>query len=124
MENNKQGFEFTYSAEQQAEIERIKSKYLPKEDNKLAQLRKLDESVAMKGTMVSILIGVAGCLLFGGGLSLVLVLGMDWILLSVLLGSVGLGFMMMAYPICKMVTEKERERIAPQILALAEEIGG
>jgi len=124
MENNKQGFEFTYSAEQQAEVERIRSKYMPKQDDKLEQLRKLDESVAMKGTMISIFIGLAGCLLFGGGLSLVLVLGMDWILLSVVLGGAGLALMMMAYPICKKITEKEHERIAPQILALAEEIGG
>jgi len=60
MENNKQGFEFTYSAEQQAEVERIRSKYMPKQDDKLEQLRKLDESVAMKGTMISIFIGLAG----------------------------------------------------------------
>ena len=35
MENNKQTFEYTYSAEQQAEIEKIKSTYLPKADDKL-----------------------------------------------------------------------------------------
>ena len=63
MENKKETFEYTYSAEQQAEIERIKSKYLPKEDNKLEQLRQLDASVTNKGTMIGIIVGLAGCLL-------------------------------------------------------------
>lgn len=123
MGNNKETFEYTYSAEQQAEIEKIKSKYLPKEDNKLAQLRKLDASVTNKATMIGILIGLAGCLMFGGGMSMVLVVGIDMLLPSLLLGIPGILAMVMAYPTYKKVIEKERERIAPQILALTEELG-
>jgi len=123
MESNKTEFEYTYSAEQQAEIEKIRSKYMPKTDDKLAQLRKLDESVTTKGTMISICVGLIGCLLFGAGLSLVLVCGIDMIWKSLLFGAPGLLIMMAAYPLFKKVTEKERERIAPQILALTEELG-
>ena len=39
MENN--SFEYTYSAQQQQEVEAIRRKYLPREENKLDQLRKL-----------------------------------------------------------------------------------
>ena len=39
MENN--SFEYTYSAQQQQEVERIRKKYLPKEESKMDQLRKL-----------------------------------------------------------------------------------
>ena len=123
MENKKETFEYTYSAEQQAEIERIKSKYLPKEDNKLEQLRQLDASVTNKGTMIGIIVGLAGCLLFGGALSLVLCIGLDMLIPSIMLGVPGIVSMGMAYPVFKKVTEKERERIAPQILALTEELG-
>lgn len=123
MENKKETFEYTYSAEQQAEIERIKSKYLPKEDNKLEQLRQLDASVTNKGTMIGIIVGLAGCLLFGGALSLVLCIGLDMLIPSIMLGVPGIVAMAMAYPVFKKVTEKERERIAPQILALTEELG-
>lgn len=123
MENNKETFEYTYSAEQQAEIEKIKSKYLPKKDDKLAQIRKLDASVTNKATMVGILLGLTGCLMFGGGMSLILVAGVDMLLPSLLLGIPGILAMVMAYPVYKKMIEKERERIAPQILALAEELG-
>ena len=38
---NKEGFRFTYSATQQQEIEDIRKKYLPREEDKMEQLRKL-----------------------------------------------------------------------------------
>ena len=48
MENNQNGFQYTYSAREQAEIKRIRSKYTPKEESKLEQLRRLDASAAKK----------------------------------------------------------------------------
>ena len=38
---NKEGFSFTYSAEQQKEVEAIRKKYLPQEADKMEQLRRL-----------------------------------------------------------------------------------
>lgn len=121
MERNKETFEYTYSAEQQAEIEKIRSKYIVKADDTLAQVRKLDESATNKGTMVGILIGLVGTLLFGGGMSMVLVIGIEMLIPSILLGGPGIVAMVAAYPVYKKVIEKERERIAPQILALTED---
>lgn len=123
MEDNKQTFEYTYSAAQQAEIEKIKAKYMPKEDSKLEQLRKLDASVTKKGTIWGLVFGIVGCLVFGGGMSLVLVRGMSFLVPSILLGLAGILLMGYAYPLYKKITKQERERIAPQILALTEEIG-
>lgn len=123
MENNKETFEYTYSAAQQAEIEKIRSKYVPKEESKLEQLRKLDASVTQKATVVSLILGIGGCLIFGGGMSLVLVIGMDMLVPGILLGIPGIVAMGFAYPVFKKITEKERARIAPQILALTEELG-
>ena len=37
-----QNFEYTYSAKQQEEVEAIRKKYLPKEEDKMETLRKLD----------------------------------------------------------------------------------
>lgn len=123
MENKNEVFEYTYSAEQQSEIEKIKAKYLPKTDSKLEQLRKLDASVTKKGTVAGLVLGITGCLVFGGGLSIVLLAGMEFFVAGVLLGIVGMAGMGAAYPVYKKITEKERERIAPQILALTEELG-
>ena len=47
MENN-QSFEYTYSAEQQKEVEAIRKKYLPKEEDRMEQLRKLHYSATQR----------------------------------------------------------------------------
>jgi hypothetical protein len=36
---DKESFVFTYSAKQQKEVEKIRNKYLPKEENKMEQLK-------------------------------------------------------------------------------------
>ena len=46
MESNKNVFSYTYSASQNNEIKRIREKYLPKEETKLEQLHRLDESTS------------------------------------------------------------------------------
>ena len=42
MENKNETFTYTYSAKQQEEIRNIRSKYLPKEEDKMEQLRRLE----------------------------------------------------------------------------------
>ena len=44
MEERQDTFHYTYSARQQSEIEQIRSKYLPPEENKMDQLRRLGRS--------------------------------------------------------------------------------
>jgi hypothetical protein len=52
----KNTFKYSYSAEEQAEIENIKKKYQPKSESKMEKLRRLDESVYSKATMWSIIL--------------------------------------------------------------------
>ena len=52
MEKN-EAFSYTYSAEQRQEIEEIRKKYLPPEQDKMAQLRKLHASVGSKAMTLS-----------------------------------------------------------------------
>lgn len=122
MEKNNETFEYTYSAAQQEEIKRIRAKYLPQENNKLEQLRKLDASVTQKATMVGIIVGIIGCLTFGGGLSIILAADIKFFVLGIVIGIVGMILMGIAYPVYKKIVEKERIRIAPQILALTDEL--
>ena len=42
--SEKNTFEFSYSAKEQDEIRKIREKYIPQEENKLEQLRRLDAS--------------------------------------------------------------------------------
>lgn len=122
MENNKESFEYTYSAKQQEEIDKIRRKYIPKEEDKMELLRKLDRDVTKPGTVWSIVLGVIGCLIFGAGMSCVMVGSKTLFVLGIVAGLVGIAVMAAALPVYKKITQKERERIAPQILALTEEL--
>ena len=62
-------FEYTYSAPQRSEVQKIREKYLPKEVTKLDQLRALDAEVTRRGTAVSLIHGILYALVLGLGMS-------------------------------------------------------
>ena len=126
MENN-QSFEYTYSAQRQQEIEAIRRKYLPKEEDKMEQLRRLHSIPTQKAQAASIAIGVVGTLILGTGMSLCMtelgaVLGHLATVAGILVGLLGLVMVALAYPMYQSVLKKERRRIAPEILRLSEEL--
>jgi len=134
MANENKQFEYSYSAKEQAEIKRIREKYAqkeqPAEENKMALLRRLDESVTKKGTIISLILGVIGTLIMGFGMSLFMSELGDAIGLSSALsmsigvgtGFVGILLIALAYPAYMHITKKERKRIAPEIIRLADEL--
>ena len=121
MENKSESFSFTYSAKEQEEIKKIRQKYLPKED-KMEQLRSLDKNVTKKGTIYSIALGVAGILLLGIGMSCTMVFEAKWFAFGIIAGLTGIVIMTIAYPIYNYVIKREREKIAPEILKLTDEL--
>jgi len=125
MENN--SFEYTYSAQQQQEVEAIRKKYLPKEEDKMEKLRRLHYSATEKAQAASIAAGVLGALILGTGMSLCMTdlgaaLGEFAMVLGILIGLIGLVMVALAYPLYNLVLRKERQRIAPEILRLSEEL--
>ena len=120
--HNEQKFRLTYSAKQREEINSIRKKYLPEEEDKMERLRRLDESVTQKPTALAMVFGVLGALVFGGGLCLILCLGGWWIALGIVLGLIGFVTLGCAYPAYQRTLEKEKERVAPEILRLSEEL--
>ena len=124
---NKEGFSFTYSAEQQKEIEAIRKKYLPREEDKMEQLRRLHAIPTQKAQAASIAVGVIGALIMGTGMSLAMTdigaaLGSFAMVLGIVVGIVGMVLVALAYPIFNRVLKKEREKIAPEILRLSDEL--
>lgn len=121
----KEAFEFSYSAKQQEEVEAIRKKYMPKveseAEDKLEQLRKLDRRAEQKATMAAIVCGTIGTLVFGTGMSLVLAFEAS-MFLGILVGILGTVGIAAALPLYRVVLAKEREKIAPRILALSEEL--
>lgn len=127
MEHKGDTFRYTYSAEQQAEVERIRKKYMPAEENKMEQLRRLDYSVYSKAKAWSISLGVIGVLILGMGMSLCMtevsrLLGGAALFLGIFAGLAGLVLIALAYPLYNSIIKKERQRIAPEILRLTEEL--
>ena len=127
---NKEGFEFTYSAKEQEEIKRIRKKYTApaEEEDKMAQLRRLDASVYSKATTAALVIGVIGALVMGLGMSIVMtdigaalgtILAM---IVGVGIGVIGIVLICLAYPMYTRTLKKEREKIAPEILRLSDEL--
>lgn len=115
-------FNYTYSAKQQEEIKKIRNKYIIQEEDKMQQLRRMDQSVTQKSTMYSIVVGVIGALVMGIGMSCCLVWQEHLFIPGILIGMVGIALVSMAYPVYNHVTKKEREKIAPEIIRLTDEL--
>lgn len=118
---NKETFSYTYSAKQQEEIKKIREKYVPKEADKMEQLRRLDRSVTQKGTVISLIVGIIGALVLGVGMCCCLV-WKNLFVLGIIVGAVGIAAVSAAYPLFNYVTKKEREKIAPEIIRLTDEL--
>ena len=121
---DKESFAFTYSAKQQKEVEKIRNKYLPKEENKMEQLIRLDKQTERPGIIASLVVGIVGTLILGLGMSCVLVWNssIEVFIAGIIIGILGMGMAGLAYPVYKKVTEKERAKVANQILALSKEL--
>ena len=124
---NKEGFHFIYSAAQQQEVENIRKKYLPKEEDKMEQLRKLHAIPTQKAQAASLAVGIIGALIMGIGMSLAMTdigaaLGSLAMVLGIAVGLVGMVLVALAYPLYNRVLKKQREIIAPEILRLSDEL--
>lgn len=117
-------FNYTYSAAQQEEIKRIRDKYAPFEEcnDKMEQLRRLDKSAAKPGTIVSVIIGTLGTLILGFGLSCTLVWADTLFVPGIIIGAVGNAGIVSAYPLFNLITKKRREKLAPEIIRLSDEL--
>ena len=131
MENKKkETFNYTYSAKKQDEIKAIRKKYAVQEqtEDKMVQLRRLDAAVTQKATTVSLVFGIIGALIMGIGMSLVMtdignILGTPLALvIGIITGIIGIILVCLAYPIYNRTLKKEREKIAPEIIRLTDEL--
>lgn len=119
---NKEKFNYTYSANQQSEVKRIRDKYVPKEADKMEQLRRLDQSVTQKAMMNSLIVGVIGALILGIGMSCAMVWQGALFIPGIIIGLIGICGISVAYPVYNRTLTKEREKVAPEIMRLTDEL--
>lgn len=128
--NDKEGFSYTYSSNEQEELKKIREKYEPREENKMDRLRRLDAEVTKKSVMVSISAGTTGALIMGTGMSFAMTDIGDAVgfsqnvsmVLGVIVGIIGIALVCAAYPLYNYILKKERKKIAPEIIKLTEEL--
>ncbi len=120
---NKEPFEYTYSAPEREELQRIREKYLPRDqrEEQLAAIRRLDAGVEKKAAGIASLEGLASTLVMGVGMCCCLV-WTDLFILGIVLGLAGMMGMALAYPLHGWVIRRERARVAPEILRLTQEL--
>jgi len=129
---NKGTFQYTYSAKEQEEIKNIRKKYVQKEEveDKMVILRRLDSSVTQKATKVSLVFGIIGALILGIGMSLAMTEIGEFIglysglsmILGIVIGVIGIVLVCLAYPLYNRTIKKEREKVAPEIIRLTDEL--
>lgn len=124
MNEQKESFHYTYSAPQQAEIKRIREKYAPDTpaEDKMERLRRLDKSVTTPGTVAALAVGIIGVLIFGVGMCCTLVWAELYFVPGIFIGLVGIGGIAFAYPLFAYITKKRRQKLAPEILQLTDEL--
>jgi len=123
--NQETTFIYNYSAKENKEIQDIRSKYLPREESKLEELKRLDYTVQNSGMIESLCAGIGGVLIFGLGLCLAMQVigsGVFSIVLGILLGIVGMIGMIIAYPVYRKMVQKAKADYAPRILQLTDEL--
>lgn len=124
MENKaeNQAFKFTYSAKQQEEIKNIRKKYIPVEEDKMTLLKKMDKQVYQKATIIALIFGIIGTLIMGFGISCVMVWKDTLFIQGIIIGIAGIAVLSVAYPLYNKTLQKEREKIAPEIIRLTDEL--
>lgn len=122
MSEKKDTFNFSYSARQQEEIRKIREKYIPREENKIEQLRRLDESATRPGTIAAIIVGVIGTMLLGVGMCCTMVWAERFFIPGIIVGVIGIAVVAAAYPIYNRITRRRREKLAPEIMRLTDEL--
>ncbi len=133
MENSNNGFSYTYSAKEQAEIKNIRDKYAEtksESEDKMEKLRRLDASVTRLPQIASLTIGIIGMLMLGFGMSLFMtelaaMLGLTLELsfvIGITIGVIGGVIAGIAYPVYNAILSYNRKRLTPEILRLTDEL--
>ena len=124
MEENE--FRFNYKApteEERREIEDIRRQYLEnekKEETKIERLKRLNNYVNNFSTIISLIIGIVSVLIFGTGLSMIL---LNWTIpFGAIVCAIGLIVGIFAYPVYVKTLNYNKKKYREEIIRLSEEL--
>lgn len=118
-------FEYKYNAptqEEKDEINKILNNYLPKDEkkSKIDILRKLDFKVKNNPMIFGLSCGIIGTLIFGLGLTCVL----EWslLVLGIIISTVGLFVIIIAYPLYNKLHSYYKNKYKDEIIKISKEL--
>ena len=121
---NEDKFRYEYRApspEEKSEAGRIRARYAETdESDAMARLRKLDARVRRAASAAAWVMGVAGTLLFGAGMAMVLEVGL--LAAGRALACAGAVPVAAAYPVYGAVLRRGKKKYGAQILELSDEV--
>lgn len=124
MEEKRETFTYTYSASQQEEIKRIREKYAPptQTEDKIERLRKLDRDVTKPGLIAALIVGIVSTLVMGFGMCCTMVWSDTLFVPGIVIGIIGIVGVCISYPLYTRITKNQRDKLAPEIMRLTDEL--
>ncbi len=125
--NDSDKFSYTYSApteEERREIEDIRRAYAPatESEDKLTQIRTLNERATRPARIAALTLGIGGILLFGLGMSMTLA----WELIAggIVVAVIGTIATIVANPVRRVLLKLGKQKYGAEILRLTDELLG
>ena len=109
-------------------VQKIRTQYTEKQHTELEALKELDAKVKRPANVFAYTYGSIGAIVMGAGMSLVMtdigeVIGLASAMIpGIVIGILGMGMALSAYPIYKKILNARKKKYAPEILKLSEKI--
>ena len=108
--------------------QRIRAQYMEKEPSELDELRELDAKVKRPANIFAYIFGSISAIIMGAGMSLVMTdigvaIGITSALVpGIVIGALGLGMVLLTYPMYKKILNSRKEKYGTEILQLSDKI--
>lgn len=120
MSDNENRATYRYTAEEQREIDGFRRRYMSEaSESNLETMRAIDRQATRRATLQAVLIGLAGTLVFGVGLAMVL--SLHWMLPGIVIGCIGIAVMAAMPAMYGALLRRERKKAAPRIIDLLDD---
>ena len=101
-------------------VQKIRTQYTEKQHTELDALKELDAKVKRPANVFAYTYGSVSAVVMGAGMSFVMTeIGA---IIGIMIGIIGMILVALAYPLYNRVLRKNREKIAPEILRLTDEL--
>ncbi len=114
-------------------VQKIRTQYMEQESTELDALKELDATVKRPANAFAYAFGIVGSLVMGAGMSLAMnviepgsymgiSIGENMMIPGVIIGVIGMGMMLVNYPIYSKLLNSRKQKYAAQILELSDKI--